>query len=174
MFNMKEFIGEKAVNNALHDLTGAFAYRQPPYPTAYELVDRLRKNTPDSLQSTITDLFEQITIYDNRATAVSAKKRRDGQYDVTVTVQTEKLRADSLGHETPLPLNDLIDVGVYGKPDKGKKIGKLLAIRRLRMKAKTGTYAFVVKEQPHEAGVDPLSFLADRIPADNLKKITGL
>ncbi|MBO0937274.1 hypothetical protein J2I47_12020 [Fibrella sp. HMF5335] len=174
MFNMKEFIGEKAVNNALHDLTGAFAYRQPPYPTAYELVDRLRKNTPDTLQSTITDLFEQITIYDNRATAVSAKKRSDGQYDVTVTVQTEKLRADSLGHETPLPLNDLIDVGVYGKPAPGKKIGKLLAIRRLRMKAKTGTYAFVVNQQPYEAGVDPLSFLADRIPADNLKKVTGL
>ena len=174
MFNMKEFIGEKAVNNTLHDLDKAFAYRQPPYPTAYELVDRLRKNTPDSLQSTITDLFEQITIYDNRATAVSAKKRKDGQYDVTVTVQTEKLRADSLGHETPLPLNDLIDVGVYGKPAPGKKIGKLLAIRRLRMKSKTGTYAFMVNEQPYEAGVDPLSFLADRIPADNLKKITGL
>ena len=174
MFNMKELIGEKAVNNALHDLTGAFAYRQPPYPTSYELVDRLRKNTPDSLQSTITDLFEQITIYDNRATAVSAKKRKDGQYDVTVTVQTEKLRADSLGRETTLPLNDLIDVGVYGKPSSGKKIGKLLAIRRLRMRTKTGTYAFVVKEQPYEAGVDPLSFLADRIPTDNLKKITGL
>ncbi|MBO0949698.1 ABC transporter permease/M1 family aminopeptidase [Fibrella forsythiae] len=174
MFNMKEFIGEKAVNNALHDLTSAFAYRQPPYPTSYELVDRLRANTPDSLKSTIKDLFEQITIYDNRATAVSAKKRKDGQYDVSVTVQTAKLLADSLGRETPLPLNDLIDVGVYGKPADGKKIGKLLAIQRTRMKAKTGTYSFVVKEAPYEAGVDPLSYLADRIPADNLKKITGL
>ncbi|MEZ0542924.1 M1 family aminopeptidase [Fibrella arboris] len=174
MFNMKEFIGEKAVNNALHALTSAFAYRQPPYPTAYELVDRLRANTPDSLKSTIHDLFEHITIYDNRATAVSARKRKDGQYDVSVTVQTAKLLADSLGRETPLPLNDLIDVGVYGKPADGKKIGKLLAMQRTRMKAKTGTYSFVVKEAPYEAGVDPLSYLADRIPADNLKKITGL
>ncbi|HEX9957989.1 MAG TPA: M1 family aminopeptidase, partial [Fibrella sp.] len=174
MFNLKEFIGEKAVNNALHDLTTAYAYRKPPYPNAYALVDRLRTNTPDSLQSTITDLFQQITIYDNRATAASVKKRKDGQYDVTVTIQTEKLRADSLGRETPLPLNDLIDVGVYGKPAEGKKIGKLLAIQRTRMKAKTGTYSFLVKEAPYEAGVDPLSYLADRIPADNLKKVTGL
>ena len=174
MFNLKEFIGETAVNAALRDLAGTFGYRKPPYPTAYELVDRLRKNTPDSLQNAITDLFEQITIYDNRATASTAKKRKDGQYDVTVTVQTAKLRADSLGRETPLPLNDLIDVGVYGKPAEGKKIGKLLAIRRLRMRGASGTYSFVVKEQPHEAGVDPLSFLADRIPADNLKKVTGL
>ena len=51
---------------------------------------------------------------------------------------------------------------------------KIESAFREAMKAKTGTYAFVVKEQPHEAGVDPLSFLADRIPADNLKKITGL
>lgn len=174
MFNLKEFIGEKSVNAALHDLIGVFAYRKPPYPTAYELVDRVRKNTPDSLQRTITDLFEQITIYDNRATATTAKKRKDGRYDVTVTVQTEKLRADSLGRETPLPLNDLIDVGVYGKPAEGKKIGKLLAIQRTRMKTKTGTYSFVVNEAPYEAGVDPLSYLADRIPADNLKKVTGL
>jgi len=42
------------------------------------------------------------------------------------------------------------------------------------MKAKTGTYSFVVKELPYEAGVDPLSYLAHRIPADNLKKVTGL
>jgi len=174
MFNLKEFIGEKAVNNALRDLTTEYAYRKPPYPTSYALVDRLRANTPDSLQSTIKDLFEQITIYDNRATATTAKKRKDGQYDVTVTIQTEKLRADSLGRETTLPLNDLIDVGVYGKPAEGKKIGKLLAIQRTRMKAKTGTYSFVVKELPYEAGVDPLSYLADRIPADNLKKVTGL
>jgi ABC-2 type transport system permease protein len=177
MFNLKEFIGEVAVNTALRDLVGTFAYRRPPYPTSYELVDRLRKQTPDSLQQSITDLFEQMTIYDNRATAVSAKKRPDGQYDVTVTVQAAKLRADSLGRETPLPLNDLIDVGVYGKPAEGKKVGKLLAIRRLRMRAgqdkpRSGTYTFTVKEPPHEAGIDPLSYLADRVPADNLKKVS--
>lgn len=174
MFNLKEFIGEKAVNKALRDLTTAYAYRNPPYPTSYALVDRLRTNTPDSLQSTIKDLFEQITVYDNRATSATVKKRKDGQFDVTVTIQTEKFRADSLGRETPLPLNDLIDVGVYGKPAKDKKIGKLLAIKRTRVKAKTGTYSFTVKETPYEAGVDPLSYLADRIPADNLKKVTGL
>lgn len=172
MFNLKEFIGETAVNTALRDLVNTYAYRLPPYPTSYALVDRLRTQTPDSLQSTIRDLFEQITIYDNRATAASAKKRADGQYDVTVTVQTAKLRADSLGRETPLPLNDLIDVGVYGKPADGKKIGKLLAIRRTRMKAASGTFTFTVKEPPYEAGVDPLSYLADRIPADNLKKVS--
>jgi hypothetical protein len=42
------------------------------------------------------------------------------------------------------------------------------------VKAKTGTYSFVVNEAPYEAGVDPLSYLADRIPADNLKKVTEL
>ncbi|TAE30038.1 MAG: hypothetical protein EAZ91_11365 [Cytophagales bacterium] len=172
MFNLKEMLGEKTVNTALRDLVQNYAYRKPPYPNAYALVDRLKSNTPDSLQYLIKDLFEQMTIFNNRATAASAKKLSDGQYEVTVSVQTEKYRADSLGRETPARLNDWIDVGVYGKPATGKKQGKLLAVRRERFNKKEGTYTFRVKEEPYEAGVDPISFLVDRMPGDNLKRIT--
>lgn len=47
---------------------------------------------------------------------------------------------------SPANLNDWIDVGVYGKPAKGKKQGKLLAIRRERIRKKDSTYTFTVKE----------------------------
>jgi len=68
-------------------------------------------------------------------------------------------------------LNDWIDVGVYGKPADGKKQGKLLAIRRERIRKKDSTYTFMVKEEPYEAGIDPISFLVDRVPGDNLKRV---
>lgn len=171
MYYLKELIGEKAVNKALQTITNQYAYRQPPYPVSYNLVDLFRQQTPDSLQSVITDQFERITIFNNRATAASAKKRPDGQYDVMINVQAEKFYADSLGRETPTKLNDLIDVGVYGKPAEGKKQGKLLAVRRERMRQKDGKYTFVVKEEPYEAGIDPISFLVDRVPDDNLKRV---
>ncbi|WP_420148286.1 M1 family aminopeptidase [Spirosoma sp.] len=174
MYYLKELIGESAVNKALQTLVGQYAYRQPPYPVSYNLVDLFRQQTPDSLQSVITDQFERITIFNNRATAASAKKRPDGQYDVTINVQAEKFYADSLGRETPTKLNDLIDVGVYGKPAEGKKQGKLLAVRRERMRQKDGKYTFVVKEEPYEAGIDPINFLVDRVPDDNLKRVDKL
>jgi ABC-2 type transport system permease protein len=40
---LKEMIGEEAVNRALRQLVERFAYAPPPYPTSYELVDRLRE-----------------------------------------------------------------------------------------------------------------------------------
>ena len=174
MYYLKELIGEKAVNKALKTLVDQYAYRQPPYPVSLDLVSLFRQQTPDSLQSVITDQFERITVFNNRATKASARKRPDGQYDVTITVQAEKFYADSLGRETPTKLNDLIDVGVYGKPAKDKKQGKLLVVRRERMRQKDGTYTFVVKEEPYEAGIDPVSFLVDRVPDDNLKRVDQL
>ena len=171
MYYLKELIGEAAVNKALQTMISQYAYKQPPYPVSYNMVDLFRQQTPDSLQSVITDQFERITIFNNRATSASAKKRSDGQYDVTVEVQAEKFYADSLGRETPTKLNDLIDVGVYGKPAEGKKQGKLLVVRRERMRQKNGKYTFVVKQEPFEAGIDPINFLVDRVPDDNLKRI---
>lgn len=174
MYYLKEMIGESAVNKALQTMVSQYAYRQPPYPVSYNLVNLFRQQTPDSLQSVITDQFERITIFNNRALDASAKKRPDGQYEVTLSVQAEKFYADSLGRETPTTLNDLIDVGVYGKPAAGKKQGKLLTVRRERMRQKAGKYTFVVKEEPFEAGIDPINFLVDRVPDDNLKRVSKL
>lgn len=174
MYYLKELIGEEAVNKALQTMISQYAYKQPPYPVSYNMVDLFRQQTPDSLQSVITDQFERITIFNNRATSASAKKRSDGQYDVTVEVQAEKFYADSLGRETPTKLNDLIDVGVYGKPAEGKKQGTLLVVRRERMRQKNGKYTFLVKQEPFEAGIDPINFLVDRVPDDNLKRISNL
>ncbi len=67
--------------------------------------------------------------------------------------------------------DDWIDVGVYGKPAPGKKQGDLLAVRREHIRQKTGKYTFVVAKKPYEAGIDPVSYLIDRIPSDNLKRI---
>ncbi len=171
MYYLKEMIGEQAVNKALSTLVSQYAYRQPPYPTSLALVNLVKQNTPDSLQYVIKDLFETMTIFDNRATSVASKKLPKGMYEVTVAVQSQKFRADSLGRETPVPLNDWIDVGVYGKPAPGKKQGDLLAVRRERMRQKTGTYRFVVNKEPYEAGIDPINYLIDRIPDDNLKRV---
>ena len=173
MYYFKEMIGEASVNTALRSLVGEYAYKNPPYPTSYALVDRFGQQTPDSLRYLIKDLFETMTIFNNRTTDATSTKLPNGQYKVTMTVQSEKYRADSLGRETAIPLNDWIDVGVYGQPAEGKKQGKLLAIRREKVNRKTGTYSFVVTEQPYEAGIDPLSYLIDRVPDDNVKRVTA-
>jgi ABC-type transport system involved in multi-copper enzyme maturation permease subunit len=171
MYYLKEMIGENQVNAALKNLVDSFAYREPPYPTAYELVNRLEKQTPDSLQYLIRDLFKKITLFNNRVIEAKTKKITNA-YETTITVQAIKMYADSVGRETPAILDDWIMVGLLAKPDEGKKYGKPLEMRRLRMREKEGTFVFITKEKPWQAGIDPYSYLVDRVPDDNLKKVS--
>ena len=48
-------------------------------------------------------------------------KLPDKKYKVTLTVQARKLKSDGNGVETPMPLNDFIDIGIFaGKKDHEK------------------------------------------------------
>jgi hypothetical protein len=172
LYYLKEMIGEEALNAALREVVEEHGYSGPPYPTSYALVDRLREATPDSLQYLITDLFEEITLFDNRVVGnPTYVELEDGRYEVTLEVSTTKLQADSLGAETEVPVNDFIDVGVLGEPEDGKERGRPLAMERHRLTTGTHTFTFVVDEMPWEAGIDPSYFLIDRIPDDNLKRV---
>lgn len=171
LYHLREMIGEDQVNAALKDLVDSFAYREPPYPGAYELVERLEARTPDSLRYLIGDLFHRITLFDNRA--LEASTRKVGQeYETTLEVQAAKLYADSLGRETEVILDDWIEVGVFAEPAAGKRYGKPLALQRVRMRSGKASYTFRTRERPWQAGIDPYHYLVDRIPDDNLKKVS--
>ena len=40
------------------------------------------------------------------------------------------------------------------------------------MKSGKGQYKFVVDQEPEKAGIDPFRLLIDRVPDDNMKKVT--
>ena len=94
-----------------------------PYPDTRQLVDALRAQTPPDLQYYINDSFEKIVLYDNKAVEATSQKMPDGTYKVTLTVEGRKVYADGNGVESPAPLHDLIDVGVFsGKKDEEKPL----------------------------------------------------
>jgi ABC-2 type transport system permease protein len=173
MYYLREMIGEEAVNRALRNVLGQYGYQQPPYPTSYALMDALRKQTPPELQYLLQDLFYDITLFSNRALTATAHKRSDGKYDVTVEVETKKYKADEKGNETEVPVNDWIEVGALAAPEKGKKYGKVLHRERVHMTAGKGTYTFITDTLPDKAGIDPLLLLVDRVPDDNMAKVTA-
>src|SRR6185369_9362813 len=81
--------------------------------TSLDLYAELRAVTPPSLQYLLTDLFETITLWDVKTQSAAARRLPDGRYEVTLEVLAQKLRADGIGVETPTPMNDLIEVGVF-------------------------------------------------------------
>jgi len=172
MYYLREMIGEDAVNRALRKVLQQYGYAQPPYPTSYILEDALREQTPPQLQYLLTDLFDDITLFSNRAYTATARKRSDGKYDVTIDVDARKFKADDQGNEKEVPVDDWIEIGALSAPPKGKKYGAVLYRQRLHMSSGRATYTFATDTLPDKAGIDPLLLLIDRIPSDNMKKVT--
>jgi aminopeptidase N len=165
MYALQDYIGEQAVNEALANFVRTTAFQEPPYTTSRELIDEFRKVTPDDLQYLIDDLFESITLFDNRA--VSATYRRlKGKYEVTIKVTSKKVQADGLGEETDVDLRDQIDVGVIGHT------GKYLYLEKHLVDSPESEFVVTVRTRPEKAGIDPLNILIDRQPADNIVKAT--
>ena len=172
MYALKDYIGEENVNLALRRFLAKHAYSQPPYPTALELVDEFRRVTPADKQQVITDLFDRITLYDNRASDVKSEKLPNGKYKVTMTVEAKKLYAAGGGAEQQAKLDDWIDVGVLGNGGHSKtKDDKVLFLEKRHMTAPKMTIEVIVDEAPTRAGIDPLNKLIDRNPDDNTKKL---
>jgi hypothetical protein len=126
----------------------------------------LRAATPDSLAYLVDDLVERVTLYDNAMERATSRRLKDGRYQVDVRVRARKVRADSLGNETEVPLDDRIEIGVFGA---NREVPLYLAKHRLR--AGVQTVRVIVKEMPERAGVDPLHKLIDRGIEDNTKDV---
>ncbi|HET9339870.1 MAG TPA: M1 family aminopeptidase [Casimicrobiaceae bacterium] len=161
MYALQDYLGEEALNRAIRAFRDEWAFRGPPYPTTLDLLKHVRAATPAHLQKTVDDLFESITLYENRAASATAKALPDGRYEVSVEVLAKKLRADGLGRETEVPLDDWIDVGVLDAD------GNALAVEKLHIDAPSTRLGFVVDRKPAQAGIDPFNKLIDRRPKDN-------
>jgi hypothetical protein len=171
-YYLKEMIGEEAVNRALRKLIHRYGYAPPPYPTSYALVDALREETPAHLQYLIKDLFEDITLFSNRTLEATAVKRADGKYDVTVSVEARKFKADAKGNETEVSVDDWIDIGAFAKPAASRKYGDTLYRERMHITQRNSTFTFTTAQLPETAGIDPFALLIDRIPDDNMKNVS--
>ncbi|HSP33664.1 MAG TPA: M1 family aminopeptidase, partial [Thermoanaerobaculia bacterium] len=171
MYALRDSIGEENVDAALRRVIARWAFHGPPYVRSVEMVNEFRASTPPERQPIIRDLFETITLYDNKTTEATSTKLPDGSYRVKFTVSATKFRADGQGNEKPVPLDDWIDVGVLAAGPTRKADDKVLVLEKRHITQPSGTFEFVVKEKPSKAGIDPLNKLIDRNPDDNTKKV---
>ncbi|HUI99230.1 MAG TPA: M1 family aminopeptidase [Usitatibacter sp.] len=161
MYALQDYIGEDAVNRALASFVRKWAFRGPPYPTSRDLLAEFRAVTPPQYQYLIADLFETITLYENRAVSATWRRLPDGRYQVRLTVEAKKLRADPDGTQREVPMDDWIDIGVLGKDDAP------LYLQKQRIRSGRTTLTLEVDAKPLRAGIDPIVKLVDRRPDDN-------
>jgi len=187
LYTLADYIGEDKLNLALHNFLMEYRYANAnnqvdahdnpglnafdnTYPDTRMLVDAIRAQTPPELQYLVDDGFNRIVLYDNKAISATSQKTPDGKYKVTLEVQARKVQADGNGAETPVPLADYIEIGVFsGKKDEEKP----LYLKKEKITDEHNTFLIVVDQQPTLAGIDPYNKLIDRNADDNMIDVTN-
>ena len=185
MYRLKDQLGEDTVNRALRRLLKDYAFKPAPYPISTDFLTDLREEAgPDPVkQQLITDLFQNITLYDLKAKSAAVTKRADGQYDVALIVQagttpgsTGKEYDDGQGKVIGRPaMNEQVEVGLFAaEPGKGSFSSKdVIVMQRVTLKSGVQTLHFTVAKKPAFAGVDPYNTMIDRNSDDNVVKVGG-
>ncbi|MCY1054354.1 M1 family aminopeptidase [Nannocystis sp. SCPEA4] len=166
-YALADYIGEDVLNAALARYIKQVGFQSAPFTTTRELVAILKEVTPADYQYLIEDMFETITLYDNKV--VSAEVTPEGgKYRVRFTVAARKLRASELGEETEVPVADYIDVAVFAAPGpQDLDLGKPLFFERRKLQGGETVIDVLVDEPPARVGIDPYNKLIDRAPRDN-------
>lgn len=165
MYALQDYIGEDNVSRALAAMVKDYAFKGPPYPTSLDLENYLRKVTPPEFQYLYEDWFDNITIFDNRAVSASYSTLPDGKYQVRISVEAKKYRADGKGQEHLIALHDLVDIGVLDTD------GNYLYLQKHKIEQEHQEFTVTVNKEPSQAGIDPLIKLIDRNPDDNLTAV---
>jgi len=166
-YALQDYISEDSVNTAFRRFNKEWRFKDAPYPTSADLLKEIRKVTPDSMQYIIHDMFETITLFENKTDSATYHEINENQFEVSLSVSAEKVRADSTGIETEIPINDWIDIGVYGKNSAGKD--SLIYLKKHKITKKENDFKIMVSSKPRKAGIDPLHKLIDRHSGDNTK-----
>jgi len=165
MYALQDYIGEDNMNKGLAELIKEYGFKGPPYPVSLDLIRCLKMYTPPEYQYLYDDLFENITLYDNRARSASYVVQPDGKYQVSLDVEARKVRADGKGEEHTVPIHDWIDIGVLDAN------GNYLYLQKQKIEKERTNITLVVDRLPAKAGIDPLNKLIDRDPEDNMVKV---
>ncbi|KAA5538494.1 hypothetical protein F0460_02250 [Paenimyroides baculatum] len=192
LYAMSDYLGEKRFNDILKAYVSQVKFQEAPYTNSIEFVNHLKANTPANLQYLITDMFETITLYDNKVDKVELKPLKDGKYQVDISFIVSKYRTSPKGTQIykdakgntlvgkdgkkevkSYPLNDYVEVGVFGeKTIKGSyEYENELHNKKYLINKVNNKVSIIVDKKPVEVGVDPYNKLIDRDSNDNRKKV---
>jgi ABC-2 type transport system permease protein len=163
LYGLRQYIGEERMNGALRRLVETHG-SGAPLVTTLDLYRELQKVTPESLQYLLHDLFEKNTFWELETDRATARQTDAGDWRVTLDVRARKVVVDEAGVATEVPMDDLLEVGVFheGEP----------YLQKHRIRSGKQTVTVTVPQKPARAGIDPRHLLSDLGETDdNIKAV---
>jgi ABC-type transport system involved in multi-copper enzyme maturation permease subunit len=170
MHALSKYIGKKQVNGALRSLLQKHNSGELPFPTTLDLYGELEQVTPDSLQYLLHDLFKENTYWRLKTKSLAVAQTAAGAWEATLQVQAQKVVMDATGAEKEMPMNDLLEVGLY---EEGNGQNKPLYLQLHRIRSGEQTIKVTVPRKPDRGGIDPNFLMIDLRLDDNVAQVGG-
>jgi hypothetical protein len=176
MYALRDAAGEARLNQALRSYLSRFALGGPPYTTTAEFLEEIRPTMPAGSEHLLEDLFERITMFDNKVTAATSTERADGTFLVRIEMAARKRRGDGAGAEREIAIDDWIDIAVFSEEDFGEEEDSVggdsaLFLERRRIRASPVVIEIAVDRRPARVAIDPYYKLIDRDRGDNVRAV---
>ncbi|MCC6138901.1 MAG: ABC transporter permease, partial [Bdellovibrionaceae bacterium] len=168
LFALKEYIGEDKLNLALKTFLEKKKFQESPFTVSTEFLETLKAIAPKDSHPLIEDMFEKIVIFENKPLTATYKILENGQYEVKITASAQKWYSDKDGKETLTDFSQEFDIGITDNK------GDYLYLKKHPFKSGENSFTVIVSKQPAKAGVDPLNYIIDRTPDDNLMPVSTL
>ncbi len=160
MWALRQYVGQKAVNTALRRLIEKHQRPGAPAVTTRDLYRELQAVTPPAHRSLLHDLFEVNTFWHFETERARAKQIAKDTWQVTLEVKARKAVYDEAGAERVVPLDELVDIGVFAPAAKGHdELSAPLYLRKHRIRSGKQTITVTVPRKPALAGIDPYHLL---------------
>jgi ABC-2 type transport system permease protein len=169
LYTVSEYIGEDQVNRALRRLIEA--HRSGSLLTALDLYRELQAVTPHELQYLLHDLFEANTVWELETEQAVAEQTSAGTWQLTLDVRARKVVVDPTGAETEVPMNDLIEIGVFASGQGGAEVGEPLYTQVHSIRSGAQRITVTVPARPALAGIDSHYLLRDLNLGNNLADV---
>jgi hypothetical protein len=170
MFNIMDLLGEERMNEFLGNFVGNYQFKSRPYPSTHDYYQTLLKYLVPGQQTLVDDQLKRITLYKNKIAEAKGRKLADGQFEIKVKYNLEKVYVDSLGgNERQAPITELFYVGLLNE-QKPKVAADVVSIEKMKL-TNNQEVTFKVAKKPKYAGIDPLHTLTDILVEDNTKLI---
>jgi ABC-2 type transport system permease protein len=147
---LAHFINEENLNRELNDFLNSFKFKGAPYPTSTNLLDQLRKRTPDTLAYLLIDYFETVTLHELAIEKASITKIKD-EFNVQLTLEYSKLRENK-----PASISDYIEIGCYDEE------GNLFYTHTAFLSEKMNQIQFKLSSKPAKLTADPDLLLIEK------------
>jgi len=171
LYAISQYLGRERVNGALRQLLAKHGPGTQPRPTSLDLYHELQAAAPDSLHPLLHDLFEANTFWELAAETAAAKQLPGGNWQLQLTVQASKLEVDSAGNETKRPMQNWVEIGVFGPAQAEEEVGKPIYRQKHFLQTGKQTLLLTLPSKPATVGIDPRNLLIDWNLVDNVKNV---